>query len=823
MLRRLVLATSLLLCAVAAGAGCGSAKMGSSATTASPSFPSSSTLTIVTTSMPSGIMDSAYSASLTAKGGTPPYTWSLNSGSLPSGLQLNSATGVISGSPNATGERSIQFGVADSDKHSAHTTLTISIASKSSSPTPSSQLSIQSPSLPNATVGSSYSFTLTAQGGTAPYSWTTSSGALPQGLQLNTSKGLIQGTPTQAGNASVTMEVKDSTGDTATHSFSLSVAAQAASSNSYRSFYVDSAAGNDDNEGTSESAPWKTVAKVNSSDFLPGDHILFKRGDTWRELLSISSSGSSGNPIVIDAYGSGAAPIITGADLVAAGFWTLCSSCGKSVWQASVSAQPNLVMFNGTSGAAVNSLSALASAGQWYWNSNLLYVWSASNPGSAYNSPGIESGDRKIIVDLSGLSFITLQTLQLMGGNGIPTNAVVYAHEVNGTPPQDLVLNNLVIANGVGHGVRLEDCNNCEIQGLTVSGVGSDGISFASLDASNPITSGSITGNTVTTSVHDGIATYGCAIGGTCLGEETPNGVFISGLTISGNTVHDNGEGIYLQWTNHSTVSANTSYHNTVTTNPASEGGGIELEASSNNVVEKNVIYQNRGNGVELSNDAGAGSTLTGASNNVLQYNVVHDNGNHGLFTNDAPTQSNQFLYNLIWNQVNGECFIANGIGHVFAGNVCWNNSTGIDLYTSSSTTVTSNITVKNNIIANSIVRAVHIESGVTSSTLAFDYNDYDFGSGAEFMLFDTAYSLSGWQPATGFDNHSLVANPQFVSASPSAPGDFVIQASSPAVGAGVNLGSALAVGLNPGSAWPSNVSSTNQSSAWDIGPFIVH
>jgi hypothetical protein len=73
---------------------------------------------------------------------------------------------------------------------------------------------------------------------------------------------------------------------------------------------------------------------------------------------------------------------------------------------------------------------------------------------------------------------------------------------------------------------------------------------------------------------------------------------------------------------------------------------------------------------------------------------------------------------------------------------------------------VTGEITVKNNIIGDSIKRAVRIESGVSVSTLIFDHNDYDFGSGEEFMLLDTAYTLAGWKSATGMDTHSFIANP---------------------------------------------------------------
>jgi hypothetical protein len=44
-------------------------------------------------------------------------------------------------------------------------------------------------------------------------------------------------------------------------------------------YYVDATNGNDTNNGLSEATPWKTIAKVNGSKFLPGDQILFKRGE----------------------------------------------------------------------------------------------------------------------------------------------------------------------------------------------------------------------------------------------------------------------------------------------------------------------------------------------------------------------------------------------------------------------------------------------------------------------------------------------------------------------------------------------------------------
>ena len=77
-------------------------------------------------------------------------------------------------------------------------------------------------------------------------------------------------------------------------------------------YYVDATKGNDSYTGTSESAPWKTIAKVNSSQFQPGDFILLKRGGVWKEQLTIPSSGSSENPITFSAYGTGNNPVIDG-------------------------------------------------------------------------------------------------------------------------------------------------------------------------------------------------------------------------------------------------------------------------------------------------------------------------------------------------------------------------------------------------------------------------------------------------------------------------------------------------------------------------------
>src|SRR6202158_4244491 len=163
-------------------------------------------LQITTTSLPDGQVGTAYSATLAATGGASPYTWTLAGGTLPAGLSLNSATGVISGTPTASSSATSRtFKVTDSASPAASATATLSLTI--AGPT----LTITTTSLPDGVVGAAYSATLAASGGTAPYSWTLTSGTLPAGLSLNASTGAVSGTPTAASNAvALAFKVTDS-------------------------------------------------------------------------------------------------------------------------------------------------------------------------------------------------------------------------------------------------------------------------------------------------------------------------------------------------------------------------------------------------------------------------------------------------------------------------------------------------------------------------------------------------------------------------------------------------------------------------------------
>ncbi len=177
------------------------------------------TITISPSSLPAGSIGTAYSQSLTANGGTAPYSLAVTAGSLPAGLSLNGA--VISGTP--TTAATSNFTVTATDANQATGTAALSIVV-----TAVPAVSITTTSLSKGTVGAAYSQTLAATGGASPYTWSILTGTLPAGLTLNASSGAIAGTPTAAATSNFTVQVSDVNKLTAQQALSIVVSAAVA-------------------------------------------------------------------------------------------------------------------------------------------------------------------------------------------------------------------------------------------------------------------------------------------------------------------------------------------------------------------------------------------------------------------------------------------------------------------------------------------------------------------------------------------------------------------------------------------------------------------
>ena len=179
-------------------------------------------LTIVTDSgLPPGTAGTSYSFGFQASGGVPPYrNWRISGGTPPPGLSIN-GDGVLSGPPGVAGTYLFTVSVDDSATPAASTSKSFSVIVSPPSGSGSPSLLITTaPRLPPAKVGTAYSLTFQASGGTPPYvNWT--GGGVP-GLTL-TLLGTLSGTPQTVGEYTFDVRLRDSNGVEATKTFLLVV------------------------------------------------------------------------------------------------------------------------------------------------------------------------------------------------------------------------------------------------------------------------------------------------------------------------------------------------------------------------------------------------------------------------------------------------------------------------------------------------------------------------------------------------------------------------------------------------------------------------
>jgi hypothetical protein len=110
-------------------------------------------------------------------------------------------------------------------------------------------------------------------------------------------------------------------------------------------WYISSGSGNDANAGTSTAAAWASITKLNASwgSINAGDSVLFMKNEFFRGTIRVTKSGTSGNPIVIGAYGTGDNPIFTAFESLEV--WTSIGG-NKYTCPSSAKANVNMLVFD---------------------------------------------------------------------------------------------------------------------------------------------------------------------------------------------------------------------------------------------------------------------------------------------------------------------------------------------------------------------------------------------------------------------------------------------------------------------------------------------
>jgi signal peptidase I len=445
-------------------------------------------------------------------------------------------------------------------------------------------------------------------------------------------------------------------------------------------YYLDSSFGNDSSNGTSVYSPWRTIGKINNSNFQPGDSILFKRDEIWKEYLNFPSSGNAFAPIIIGSYGEGSLPIISGVN-VYEGWdnpfnWI---SVGNNIWSREQSFNPQRMWINGDEVLRNEEIDSLDGVRyMWAWENALIYVFSEINPATAFNF--MEVNVFLDAVRLGNQNNITIQDIEIQGGYGyglairgcsniIVKNSNIGAFSRQGIQIRDnqgisstyVTIDNCVLDSkfsfsygknkGIDDGIQITTgANNCIIKNSVIKDFGHAGIYLIAVNASdngvydNKIFGNYITGKNVT--YQRGIGTDGYE--NKCRDNEFFNNV-IKNTTVRSQINGNN------NWIHHNIVDGVT---NSIVKSWG-VGQAFDLQCYGtdlvchDNKIDNNLIMNCDEPGITLSGNGGS------KESNFIRNNIIINcgrNSKEGLenigisIENDNSIKTNYFYNNSVFN-----------------------------------------------------------------------------------------------------------------------------------------------------------------------------
>jgi hypothetical protein len=183
--------------------------------------PTCPALTLSPSVLPNGRVAVAYTQTILASGGSAPYSFALATGALPAGITMAPA-GELVGTPTLAATASFTVRATDANGCTVSVAYTFTVLAALVPPGGCPLITLAPATLPNGTTGVPYSQTLSASGGSGPYSFGVTVGTLPAGLTL-TAAGLLSGTPSSSGSSSFSVRATDANGCFADRVFALPV------------------------------------------------------------------------------------------------------------------------------------------------------------------------------------------------------------------------------------------------------------------------------------------------------------------------------------------------------------------------------------------------------------------------------------------------------------------------------------------------------------------------------------------------------------------------------------------------------------------------
>ncbi len=218
-------------------------------------------------------------------------------------------------------------------------------------------------------------------------------------------------------------------------------------------YYIDNTSGNDSNSGQSDQTAWKTLGKVesysNNPGFLPGDKILFKRGEVWQgESLNFKSSGTQELPITMGAYSFGSKPIISAVSEISGYNWVL-DTPNTNIYKTSQEVNnPGRIFIDSNGNSAVDHGEEILKAydrgnlglltyskvgndpldpfdplepldqDRWYWDGTerVLYLYTEQHPNNLSILKSTNENDRFFHIDFINQHDILIENINFQGG-----------------------------------------------------------------------------------------------------------------------------------------------------------------------------------------------------------------------------------------------------------------------------------------------------------------------------------------------------------------------------------------------------------------------